>query len=222
MMAKQVAGGLLDLLFPARCPWCDNVIGFTRHTACETELEKVRIPAGMVAVAPETSAHLAGAWACFRYVPPVSDAMLRYKMQKRRELAGVLAPYLVEKYTAEGLSGRFDLILPVPVSAATQRRRGYNQSALLAGALAAGTSLPVRYDLLHKIRETKRQMDLTREERRTNILGAYEADNPEELAGRRVLLVDDVLTTGATANECANTLLLSGAAACGVLCLACA
>lgn len=220
MKLQDAGNAVLDLLFPRRCPWCDKVTGFAEHDDCAGRLELRRLPPGPVAVAVETSGYLEAAWACYRYKSPVSDAILRLKLKDQPEHAEELGRHLIARYQDEGLAGCFDLIIPVPVSAKTRRRRGYNQSELLAAALAAGTEMSCAPDLLRKVKETRRQMNLTREERRTNILGAYAARSRRYLDGRRILLVDDVLTTGATLNECARTLREAGAVSCSALCLA--
>lgn len=220
-MRPGEAGRLaLDILFPRRCPWCDKVIGFAVHTECDEALAELRLPGGPVAVSIGTGGHLANVWARYRYEPPVSDVIRRFKLAGERGLAEELGRHLAEGFAGDGMAGGFDLVLPVPVSPGTRRHRGYNQSALLAAALAAKEKIPLREDLLLKTKETRRQMDLSRQERLTNVLGAYSVADPAALAGKRVLLVDDVLTTGATLNECAKTLLEAGARSCCAFCLA--
>lgn len=220
MKVRNIGKYTLDLLFPPRCAWCGKVIGFTECDGCGALLEPLRLPAGQVTVSPQTSGYLQQAWACYRYESPVSDAIVRFKLQDEPQHFRELGRRLAARYQSEKLGGRFDLIVPVPVSPKTQRARGYNQSALLAGALSQWVGLPCDAGLLHKVKETRRQMDLERRERLANVLGAYGVAVPARAAGRRVLLVDDVLTTGATLNECAKTLLDAGAAACGALCVA--
>lgn len=106
--------------------------------------------------------------------------------------------------------------MPVPVSAERLRERGYDQTVLLAERLAAQTDLPCR-SLLRKTRDNRTQHRLTAKERAANVRGAYACDGAD---GLRVLLVDDIVTTGATARECAAMLYRAGAAE--VLCVCCA
>ena len=110
----------------------------------------------------------------------------------------------------------YDCIVPVPISAERLRARGYDQSLLLAEALADKTGLPCR-SLLRKVRDNRTQHRLTAKERAENVRGAYAC---EDAAGLRVLLVDDIVTTGATARECAVQLYRTGAAS--VQCVCCA
>lgn len=103
-----------------------------------------------------------------------------------------------------------DLVLPVPLHRARVRQRGYNQSLLLARVLGAEAGLPVRDDVLVRWRSTRVQVGLSAEQRRVNVQGAF-ACLISDLHGQRVLLIDDVLTTGATLNACATALLQAGA-----------
>lgn len=102
-------------------------------------------------------------------------------------------------------------LVPIPLAAARERRRGYNQAGVLAGALAEAAGLPVAPDWLRRTRDTRTQTALTPEARRANIAGAFSVAAP--LRGARVVLVDDVFTTGATLVEAAVTLLEAGAGA---------
>ncbi len=221
MRGKSFGGFVLDLLFPPRCAWCGAVLGFVKDCGCTGALDKCRLPACALKK-DGRGAHMAaldGVWACFPYKPPVSEAYLRLKFEGETELAEPMGKALAAQFEACRLAGRFDAILPVPVSPKTLARRGYNQSLLLAGVLARETGLPLVDGLLHKTRETQKQMDLGREERLVNVLHAYTVQDPEQAASRRFLLVDDVLTTGSTLSECARTLQAAGAKSCAALTL---
>jgi ComF family protein len=103
-----------------------------------------------------------------------------------------------------------DAIVPVPLHRSRHRERGYNQAELLARELGKLISLPVEPALL-KARATRPQVGLTAEERATNVRGAFESPGDLPIAGRRFVLVDDVLTTGATLSACAEALSAAGA-----------
>lgn len=113
-----------------------------------------------------------------------------------------------------------DLLLPVPLHRRRERERGYNQALLLSRRLERAWGVPVAAGVLVRRGITAPQADLDAPARRRNVRGAFAVTNPEAIFGRHVVLVDDVLTTGATAGECARCLLRAGASTVGVLTVA--
>lgn len=216
--AKQF---VLNLLFPARCPWCNAVMGFSKECSCGPALASLQLPNAPLNLQKEgqSSRHIVAAWACYRYNLPVSGAIVRLKFEEDRLPVQQLGTVMAAKFKACRLQELFDVMVPVPVSARTAKRRGYNQSFLLAEQLQRQTGMPMAVALQKPV-ETPPQMSLGRKERKSNVLGAYSVCLPQAVQGRRVLLIDDIITTGSTVNECAKTLLQAGAASCGALCLA--
>jgi len=102
-------------------------------------------------------------------------------------------------------------VVPVPVHPSRRRERGYNQSELLAARIAYLRGLSLKSGILLKTRNTGSQTGLEREERVENVVGSFGLRRPDRLSGRKILLVDDVVTTGSTLRECARALLESGA-----------
>lgn len=138
------------------------------------------------------------------------------KFRKQPELARPLALLAVEKLNESGMV--FDAVVPVPLHWRRQLLRSYNQSELVAGLIAAETGKPLIRGL-KKIRETPHQARLKRGERLKNLKGTFAVDDPS-FAGKQLLLVDDVLTTGATASAAAQVLMANGAKAVRLLCCA--
>ena len=163
--------------------------------------------------------HLDAAYAPYFYEPPVRDAVLRLKFEKRTDLARPLALLQAEELKAAGCLGDVDALVPVPSGRGERRSRGYDVPLMLARALGRELGLPVMQALC-KIRETPRQMALSGGERRKNLKNAFSARPDALLEGKRILLVDDVLTTGSTLNECAKALRAAGAAECRGVCAA--
>lgn len=153
----------------------------------------------------DRSIHLARA--AFPYMGWVSNAMRSFKYSdewsRAEHLASTMLPMLA-------VFGELDAIVPVPLHESKLRKRGYNQAALLAQSLAASIGIPMM-PLLVRTRETASQVELSREDRWANVAGAFGL-NPKwsPTAGSRILLLDDVRTTSATLNACANTLLRTG------------
>jgi ComF family protein len=145
------------------------------------------------------------------YGGPLEKAVLRLKRVPDRRLARFLARLLAERLAEAGVSGAWDAIVPVPLHPVRLRERGFNQAEILARELAGLLGSPMRADLCHRVRETPLQSVLARPERLTNVAGAFHALPGGPAPGGRVLVVDDVLTTGATAGEVARALRAAGA-----------
>lgn len=149
------------------------------------------------------------------YSGAVKEAIHALKFHGKAPLARPLGALMLEACEAPP---DVTAVVPVPLGRARARERGYNQAALLAERVAQGWSVPLRARWLVRRRETPAQSELTAAERRANVRHAFGAS--PAVRGAHVVLVDDVLTTGATAAECARALRAAGAAAVGVLTVA--
>jgi ComF family protein len=145
---------------------------------------------------------------------PWDGLIAAFKFNQQVELAAPLAQRITAAVRARGEAPTAQLVLPVPLSAARLAERGYNQAWELARRVASACGLPARPDVLLRALDTAHQADLTRAERQRNLRAAFFVDVRWRgvLTGRCVALVDDVLTTGATARGCAAALLRGGAA----------
>lgn len=157
------------------------------------------------------------AWALYAYEPPLQDAIRLFKYHAKVSLAGHLGAMMEAR--AETLPP-IDLIMPVPLHNTRLRERGFNQALLLADRLNRRLRVPLSYDNLIRLRQTQSQTELSRKARLNNLRKAFALVRPERVIGRRILLVDDVLTTGTTVNECAKILRKAGSAEVYALALA--
>ena len=141
----------------------------------------------------------------------VRKVLHQFKYGKQRHLRYPIASWLVESLGDPRIRGRhFDLIVPVPLHPARERERGFNQAALLAELIAGPAAVPSR-PVLERIRYTTTQTAYDRAERMENLHGAFRLRKNRDVRGLRVLLIDDVLTTGSTLSECARVLRRAGA-----------
>ena len=197
---------LLRLLFPPKCILCRKLLQENETDFCHTCRQS----------APErikSDFHLsfvAGWTAVWYYKDDVRSSLLRYKFSGRRHYAFPYGRMLAMKLEKEKLTD-FDVLTFVPIAPLRYLRRGYDQVELLSEVV--GAELGVTHcRTLRKIRNTPPQSGIPdAARRRANVLGAYRAVNPEQFQGKRVLLLDDIITTGATASECARVLLTAGA-----------
>ncbi|GAB6066739.1 ComF family protein [Methylothermus subterraneus] len=146
------------------------------------------------------------AQALWRYQPPVIGAIYALKFHKRLELARALGEILARRLR---LDSPIDCLVPIPLHPARYRARGFNQALEIARPLSKRFKLPLRPQLCRRLRDTPPQRTLSAEARRQNLQGAFEAT--ADLSGRRIALIDDVLTTGATAHAVAYALKQAGA-----------
>jgi ComF family protein len=151
----------------------------------------------------------ARAWSLYPYVPPLQDAIRLFKYRGKVTLAAALGDLM---NAAIREAPAVDLVMPVPLHPSRLREREFNQSLLLADRLSRRHGLPLSYDNLVRVRRTASQTDLSRAARLKNLRRAFAVARPEEVGGKRILLVDDVMTTGTTVNECAKALRKAGAA----------
>lgn len=204
MKKRRLYSNVMDLFFPHRCPFCGKVTG--KELLCNTCRTKLPETGGRIV----TEGGYGKCAAPLYYEDAVRQALLEFKFNGRTGAVECFGLLLAE-CAAEVYSGEFDTVTWVPVSRKRLRQRGYDQTYLLArSACVLWDTVPI--ETLRKIADTPPQSGIaTPEGRRANVLGVYEAI-PEHVYGRRVLLIDDILTTGATLSECARVLREAGAA----------
>ena len=142
---------------------------------------------------------------------PVLEAIHRYKYQRAFWFEPFLAGLLI-RAAQPALAGKnWQMIVPVPLHPAKQREREFNQAERLADRLGAATRIPVNKRLLRRVIRTRTQTQLSRPERLANVRNAFAMRQGQRLNGERIVLVDDVFTTGATTSACARVLIAAGA-----------
>lgn len=227
-LLRQAAGAVLDGLLPGSCLLCgEHDRSPLVCQACEADLPHLGPGACPRCAEPDCGGqwcahclrhppHFDRAWALWRYEHPL-DALL-HALKYRNELGLAawfghrLAPMLFAHSTD------WDCLVPLPLHPQRLAERGFNQSREVARHLGPRLNLPVMPELCRRQLATRPQAELPLAERHANIRGAFHC--PGMLTGRRILLLDDVMTTGATLNECARTLKLHGALQVDVLAVA--
>jgi ComF family protein len=240
--AQYAVDGLLNLIYPENCYICSAPL--VRQRDCgvcancwgkAVALEIVR-PWCQSCGLPfynidDDSKHICGN--CVLQPPPYTGARsfgyytaeLRrliqgLKFHKKQNLAWPLSSLLTTAFYESWSRKGFDLVLPVPLHPKRRREREYNQAELLARLLARQLAIPFSKSALRRIRSTSSQIGLTIAQRRENVRDAFRCKDPGQIAHRRVLLIDDVMTTGATAASAVQALLNGGALRVSVLTIA--
>ncbi len=208
----------LDLLFPPACGgcgrpgqrWCPDCRRQVLPLA-EPVCEVCGLPVERAGPCPDCrrarpSFRALRSWSAFE--SPLREALHRLKYRRDLGLGEALAEAMYD-FTAH-LPWPVEVVVPVPLGARRLRERGYNQASLIAYPLALALGLVYAPAALARVRETRSQIELSREERYENVRGAFQA-SPKKVKGRVVLLVDDVATTGSTLSSCAEALYAAGA-----------
>ncbi len=196
----------LDFLYPPLCVLCKERLARGERVACSRCWARVERWDGEITLTGGKFIHSSYASALFDESMRGIVHHLKYKNKK--SLALRLARMMTE---ALGNAARPDAVVPVPLHSARKRERGYNQSELLAKEAGQRLGVPVLVKALKRIRNTPSQTGLDREQRIQNVKGAFRARDSSTILGKRVLLVDDVTTTGATLEACGEALALAGA-----------
>lgn len=217
-----------SLIFPAVCAICDEPVGRDEYLCGTCEASAPRLTPPFCAKCSEAfpgaisetfvcancghrELHFESAVAAYRSRGVVRKVLHDFKYNRQRYLRHVLARWLCDALEDPRLAGRhFDIVVPVPLHSARQRERGFNQAALLAELLARESGWPT-HDALERTRYTTTQTAYDRAERMRNLDGAFRLRERADVQGLRVLLIDDVLTTGSTLSECARVLKAGGA-----------
>lgn len=210
----NVLSRVLDLLYPPKCAFCRKLLSSGELGWCAACEKKV----------PYYDERITGDYFSFCAAPlvyrdDVREAIHRFKFSGLDCYASVFAPLVAESVRYH--CAQADVLTWVPVSRARKRERGYDQAEALCRALGKQLGLPA-VQLLKKTVDNKAQSNLDKLQRKANVLGVYGVFQPELLIGKRVLLVDDVVTTGATLSECSRVLLTAGAAEVTCAAIACA
>lgn len=207
-----VLDGVLELLYPSNIYCCccgDTIDPDMPYSLCSRCVRAITWTTEDL----RADTHLfAAGYSCARYESRTKEILKRFKYGNKPWLAKPLGELMLERIA--GSAGKPDLVTAVPMYRAKERRRGYNQAALLAREVACGLDVPFEPYLLHRTRNTDAMSLLSAEERRFNLRSAFRVNEAmrEMLPDKRILLIDDIMTTGTTADECCAALLSAGAA----------
>lgn len=237
---RHILSGLCDLIYPPHCFSCQKYFPSLSPTGLLCPPCERSVPLNRPPFCPKCSRHLKSiydprcrqctrqarihfdfAWAACLYEDPLKQMITRFKYRRKPYLAKYFARLMVNFLEIYRLDiAQFDIIIPIPLFPARLRERGYNQSLLLADLIARQYDIDVSTRCLARIRPTQHQTALSEKDRWTNMEGAFRIMDSGALSGKNILLIDDLLTTGATASQAARELKKADVNTVGVLTLA--
>ena len=209
---SNFAGVLYTLIFPHRCALCDKIISrnLLICPSCNKNL-KFKFSKRKICIINNKEINCI---APFTYSDKVREAVIRFKFHSKVGNCKFLASAMIKGF--ENYKEKSDMIVPVPISLKRKMQRKYNQCELLAEEISKNIGVPCR-NMLVKIIDNPAQHDIASVYKSENVKNAYKVNPDFKIQGKRILLIDDVCTTGHTLKECAKTLLESGAKS--VICL---
>ena len=202
------------LLFPRFCKVCGNKLGKSEDHICTvclrqlpmTHYDSMALNPVMQHFVGFPAVQHASAFYFYTHGNKYSSLITQSKYSDKPEIGQYLGRLAASELEKSGFFEGIDCLIPVPLSRWRRWKRGYNQSEWIARGLTEVAQIPLRTDNLIRFKHNETQTHMTRDERWKNVQGIFAVRHPERLAGRHVLIVDDVITTGATLMSCAETL----------------
>lgn len=208
---------IINLFYPKVCGICEKISKEDICNKCKVKMKQYMRNKKHIYLTKYYTTHMY----VFDYKDIIRQKILQYKFQEKTYLFRGFVKIIVNDKKICGFLKKYDIIIPVPISKKRKRRRGYNQSELIAKMIAKqANKLICRCDVLYKQKETLPQSSLNKEKRQENIKDAYYIKNKQVVQNKKILLLDDIYTTGSTVNECSKMLKQAGAKEIGVLTLA--
>jgi ComF family protein len=208
---------ILELIYPTTCGICEEINKEGLCQNCELKLKEYEINK-ISYVKKQNFDVLIN---ILEYKNLVRDKMIQYKFGDKAYLYKFFSKIILKNEKICRILKKYDIIIPVPIHKKKKSTRGYNQSYLIARELAKNIdNLQLEADILHKVVNTQSQSLLTKAEREKSIIGAFEVKNKEKIIDKKIILLDDIYTTGSTANECSKVLKQNGASEILVLTIA--
>ena len=207
---------LLDIIYPPVCGICDKINKKSLCKKCEikikpyqiNEIEKIKNKSFDYQIK------------ILKYENIIRDKIIDYKFNEKAYLYKTFAKIILKNKKIYGFLKKYDIIMCVPMHIKKKMLRGYNQSELIAKELAKKLQIEKQFNNLVKIKDTKKQSTLTKEQRKTNLKNAFQIKNLEKVKNKKVILFDDIYTTGSTVEECSKVLKRVGVSSIAVVTLA--
>lgn len=207
----------INLIYPQVCGICGEISSKDICNRCKVKIKQLKRCKKHIYLTKSFDTHMY----IFDYKDLIREKILQYKFQEKTYLYKSFVKIILNDKKVCGFLKSYDIIIPVPISKKRNKKRGYNQSKLIAKNITKQMQgLDYNDNILYKVKNTLPQSLLEKEQRKSNLKNAYEVEKSEMIKNKKVLLFDDIFTTGSTAEECSKMLKLAGAKEIGILTLA--
>lgn len=200
---------ILDIIYPQVCSICGKLNKKSLCNKCKIKLEK-SFKFEEDDYEKNNDKNFGKHYYFFRYEDIIRSQILSLKFSEKPYIYRTIARFLENKQKCFENLKKYDIILIVPISVKRKKERGYNQSELIAKEISRIISVKIEKNKLYKIKNTAPQSTLNKEQRIENVKGVYKAENIDKIKNKKILIFDDIYTTGNTVNECAKTLIEKG------------
>lgn len=212
---------VFNFIFPPTCGICGKIGDTYLCEQCRNELTNSNIFLNQLDYFKiEQNNPIDEHFYIFLYDGIIREKILQYKFHNKPYLSNTFSEFFVKNKKVCGFLKKYDIMSAVPISVLRKRQRGYNQSELIARKISKIGLITFENDLLEKIKDNKPQSALDKRQRLENVKNVYKIENELKIKEKRILLFDDIYTTGATAKECAKSLKQAGAKKVGILTIA--
>ena len=207
---------ILDLIYPPVCGICGEINKKHLCTKCANKIKKYEIGR----IDKVNSKYFNYQIKVLKYENEIRDKIIDYKFNEKSYLYKTFGKIILNNEKVYGFLKNYDIIMCVPIHIRRKMERGYNQSELIAKEIANNTGIEFQKNNLIKIRNTKKQSTLTKSQRLENVKNAFAVKEANKIENKKVVLFDDIYTTGSTVNECSRVLKQAGAKEIAILTLA--
>ena len=206
---------ILELIYPTKCGFCNQICKDAICKKCEIKLKKYEIN-----LIKNNKEYYSKSMHIYRYQGDIRRIMIDYKFNNKPYLYKTFAKIVLKNKKICGFLKNYDIIIPVPIHKIRKLKRGYNQTELIAKEISKNADLKLERSVLVKQKNIATQSSLNRKNRKQNVNNAFAIRNEDKISNKKVLLFDDIYTTGSTVLECAKVLRKSNVKEIGVFTIA--
>lgn len=213
---NQIINSILNLIYPNTCGFCEKVNRECLCKKCEIQIKNYEINS----VRKINKDYFDESMHIFKYEGIIRKKLVEYKFQEKAYLYKTFSKIILKNKKIYGNLKKYDIIIPVPIHKKRKLIRGYNQTELIARQIARNIGLNLENKVLIKQKNVVSQSELNKNDRKENVKDAFIIKNKEKIKNKKILIFDDIYTTGSTLKECSRILKNAGANEIGILTIA--